>query len=428
MQIKNILKKIFVCVVCIFCIYGATYAAGNQPFGDIAEYGAWINEDNVVKFKDSITNDVTEFQSNFETSVKSPTFVPIEVKLGFALMKSLYAIDAILQMSLVRFMIIFLLIMYAFWIAVEAYKMIRESNDYKKALYDIFKKGMFIAVWILVLNYGPAKIFTMVIGPIMSIGTSLSNFILNTTAQTYNVDLPDTCATIHQYANAHNNGKLLIDANAAADIMCLPGRISTYFYYATATGFKWMINGFAHGITAIVVGAISVYVFIKCIFKYAFMTLGVVTDLFLKLLMLPFTAIAESMPETSEKNYLGQIFSGLLKVFNTDKFKLSDVISAFVNATIYFVSLSIIIAICAVLLSNIISLNADNSYSVASAMTALLTGCLVLYLADKSDELAKKVGGSIDNSFGKALQGDAKTLWKKTTDFSGKIFKDWLKK
>ena len=88
-------------------------------------------------------------------------------------------------------------------------------------------------------------------------------------SKTYNINIPDTCATIHQYADTQTGGKLLIDANAAADIMCVPGRISTYFYHATSMGFIWMINGFAHGITMIVIGAVCVFVFIKCIFKYA---------------------------------------------------------------------------------------------------------------------------------------------------------------
>jgi hypothetical protein len=157
------------------------------------------------------------------------------------------------------------------------------------------------------------------------------------------------------------------------------------------------------------------------------MTLGVVADLFLTLLMLPFTALAEAMPSSSEKNYAGQIFNGFLSVFNTKK--LSDVISVFINAAIYFVSLAIIIAICASLLSYIVPLTSGNSeYALQSAMVTLLCGCLVLYLAGRTDELAKKVGGSVNNSFGQTLQNDAKTLWGNTKNVAGKIFGDWLKK
>jgi len=142
--------------------------------------------------------------------------------------------------------------------------------------------------------------------------------------------------------------------------------------------------------------------------------------------MLPFTALAESMPTSKETNYAGQIFSGLLKVFNTQK--LSDIISAFINATIYFVSLAIVIAICAALLTNIVSINSVNTYTVGSAMTVILCGALVFYLGGKADELAKSIGGKIDNSFGKKLEGDAKTLWGDVKKVSGALFNAWAKK
>ena len=219
---------------------------------------------------------------------------------------------------------------------------------------------------------------------------------------------------------------LLIDADAAANIMCLPGRISTYFYHAIGTSFDLIKHGFGHSVTEICVGIISIFIFVKCIFKYAFMTLGVVADLFLKLLMLPFTALAESMPKTDEKNYAGQIFSGFLSIFNTQK--LSDIISAFINAAIYFVSLAIVIAICAALLTNIISIGSNGQYVVGSAMTTILAGCLVLHLANKADSLANQVGGKIDNSFGKQLQSDTKTVWSNMKNFGTKLVKAWAKK
>jgi hypothetical protein len=281
-------------------------------------------------------------------------------------------------------------------------------------------------VWVVILNYGPARLFTLIISPIISLGVSLSDFILDAVAQTYKVNIPDTCATIHTYVAANSSDKMLIGPDAAANIMCLPARLSVYFYYATGDAFKWMLQGFRHSPTMVVVGAFCVVMFIKCIFKYAFMTLGVVADLFLKLLMLPFTAIAETMPTTKESNYAGQIFSGLLKVFNTDK--LSGVISAFINATIYFVSLAFVIAICAALLTNIISVSENNSYHVGSAMITILCGSITLYFADKADQFAKDLGGSIDNSFGTQLQSDTKTLWGDIKGFGGKIFSAWLKK
>lgn len=426
MQIRKILKIFLICIFCITTFVGTSFASGNIPHGDIGEYGNWITEDNMEKYNENLSGDVKSFQQSFQTNLHSTDFVPIEVKIGLVFMKALSSIDYVLQISLVRFVILFLFIMYAFWIGLEAYKLIRESNDYKKVLYDIFIKGITIAVWVIVLNYGPAKIFSLIITPVISIGVYLSDFILNAVAQTYNIDIPDTCATIQQYVANNASDKLLINTDAAANIMCLPARLSVYFYHATAAGFEWMINGFGHSPTMVVVGAVCIVMFIGCIFKYAFMTLGVVADLFLTLLMLPFTAVAESMPSTKEDNYAGKIFSGLLKVFNTKK--LSDVISVFINATIYFVSLAIIIAICAALLTNIVSINNNNEYHVGSAMTMILCGALIFYLANQADKLAQGIGGKIDNSFGEKIKDDAIKLWGNVKNLGATVFKAWLNK
>jgi len=427
MQIKKLLKHFFIGILCVFFIGTTPYAATNIPTGDIGEYGNWLTEDNVESYHKLITADFANFQNNFTNEDISSATVPLEVKLGFSFMKAFSAINTVLKLSLIPFTIIFLLVMYAFWVGLEGYKLIRDSGDYKKALYDIITKGLIISVWILVLNYDYAiKILEMIIDPIMSLGVYLSDFILNSVANTYDVKIPATCAAIHNYVDTNNMGDLLINSNTAANIMCLPARISAYFYHAISLGFKWMVYGFTHSLTAVIIGGVSIYVFIKCVFKYAFMTLGVVADLFLTLLKLPFTAIAESMPASKESNYAGQIFGGLLKLFKTDK--LSDVIAVFINAAIYFVTLSIVIAVCAVLLSNVMYLDSNGAYSIAAGMTSLLTGYLVLYLAGKADELAKQIGGKIDNSFGKSLQSDSKTMLGGVKKIGGMIFKDWLKK
>lgn len=426
MRILKILSRFLICILCTVCLCNVSCAADNVPSGDIGEYGNWMNAENMDKFKTTTTNDLEKFQSGFETNLKKSDFVPIEAHIGLSFMQALSAIDKVLQSSLIRFTILFLFAMYALWIALEAYKMTRESSDYKTVLYDIFKKGIIITVWVLVLNYGPAKIFTIIITPVLALGTYISTFILDAVAETYNVNIPDTCTTIRDFVNTNATDKLLIEPDTATNIICLPARISVYFYHATAAAWKWMLSGFFHSITAIVMGAICVVIFVKCIFKYMFMTLGVVANLFLTLLMLPFTALSEAMPSTSDKSYAGQIFSGFLSVFKTKK--LSEVIMVFINAVIYFISLAIVIAICAALLTNIVDLSNNVEYSTGRAMVTILCGCLILYLANKADDLAKQIGGEIDNSFGQKLQNDAKTLWGDTKNIAGKIYKDWLKK
>lgn len=445
MRIFKLLSRFIICILCVFCINSVSLAEEdlsikqdiipeqiveqepkteqNGLLNKTKEVVSWLTSETIQTFNKNISNDFDKFEPKI--NLEPTTFVPIEAKIGLMLMKALSAIDAVLQISLVRFAVIFLLIMYAFWVGLEAYKLIRDSGDYKTAFYNIFKQGIIIAVWIMILRYGPAKIFAMIISPILALGTYLSDFILGAVAETYKVNIPDTCGAIHNYVNADKSLELLVDADTAADILCLPSRISIYFYHATATAFQWIKYGFGHSATMVIVGIVSIVIFIKCIFKYAFMTLGVTADLFLKLLMLPFTALAESMPSNSEKNIAGQVFNGLLKVFKTQK--VSDILSSFVNVAIYFVSLSILVAICALLLTNIISLNGDNSYSVGSAITTIISGCFILYLANRADTFVGKLGGNVDNSFGKQLQDSAQLLWNNTKKFTTNIVKSLFK-
>ena len=426
MKIRKFLISLCFGFICIFGISNLSYSATNLPTADIGDYGNWLTTDNVDKYKEQLTQDLNKFQENYETKVNSSDFIPYEAKIGLMFMKALSSIDEILQMSLIRFTIIFLLIMYGFWVGLTAYKMIRESTDYKTVLYDIFKRGLTITIWVIILDYGPANIFSLLIEPILSLGVFFSDFILNAVSKTHNIDLPNTCEAIQEYVVNNASSKLLINPETSANIMCLPARLSVFFYRAVGLGFKWMLGGFAGNTAAIIIGGVSIVVFIKCIFKYAFMTLGIVADLFLTLLMLPFTALAESMPATTENNYAGQIFSGFLKVFNTKK--LSAVISTFINAAIYFVTLAIIIAICASLMTLITFTGFSESFDIGHSMVTLLTGCLILHLANNAEQFAKDLGGDINNSFGKDLQNSTKTLWSDTKKFGAQVIKAIAKK
>lgn len=435
MRILKFLSRFLICILCIGALCTSTYADKIDTTAvQVDEFGELINQENIDTVVENMKSEATEFQQKFTANLHSSDFVPIEVRIGLMLMKALSSMDYVLHLSLVRFTIIFLLIMYAFWVMMEAYRMIKRGLPYKEELFYIFKQGIVVIIWLVVLDYGTEKLFADIISPVLALGSRFSDFILDAVADTQGVRISDTCTAIQNYVSQNgttlvaNNEhvKLLLDAKASANIMCLPSHLSVYFYDATGTAFKWFIWGFGHSATAIFMGGICVFIFIKCIFKYAFMTLGVVTDLFLTLLMLPFTALAEALPPNAEKGYVGKILNGFLSIFNTKK--LSGVLSVFINAAIYFISLAIIIAICSSLLNYLMPTGGDPDYSTRTAMVNILCASLILYLAGKAEELAKTVGGSINNSFGEKIQGDAKTLWGDAKGIAGKIFKDWIKK
>lgn len=427
---KWILSKIMICITAFLLVIPA-YSATNLPMSEIGDYGTWLTETNNELFTTKIKNDLTEFQSTFQANQLVKNYVPIEAKVGLALMNALSNVGEILKGSLVRFIIIFIIIAYIFWITFEAYNMIKNGSSAMELGENLAKKGFVIAIWLIILTQDPAKVFMWVVSPIIRLGSYLSDLILNSVATFSGAKIPDTCAAIHEYAVAHTSSNMLVDANTAADILCVPTRLSGFFYTAVSAGWHWVIAGIGRSGLTILVGIIFIYIFIKNIWKFALMALGVITDLFLSILLLPFTAIAETLGQTSYKGVAGDIFNSFLGVFNAKSFSLSNQIQKFVQATIYFVSLSIVIAICAALLSGVVGTNLaaevptlENNDFIA----ILLTGCLVSHFANKAGEIAKDMGGSVNDSFGNDLKSHITGLWKKTVGYGKDLWKIVRKK
>lgn len=420
-KIKCIFSKIIIAVMAMVIILpSATYAAtSNLPMADVGDYGNWATPDNIDLFKTDITHDMEQFQPEPIVS----DYVPFEAKIGLAMMNGFSIVADVLDSSLVRFAIIFMIIAYIFWSIFEAYNMMKNGSSAMDFGVNLVKKGGVILIWIIILNFGPAQVFMWIMGPIISIGTYMSNLILNAIAGAIGTELPDTCAAIRDYAAANTSGNMLIDANAAADILCVPTRLSGFFTTAVVAGWKWMIAGIGTSAFTVLVGATFIVIFLYTGFKFLLMGLGVIMDLFLSVLMLPFTAIAETIKSTSYKGIAGDIFNGFLGLFKPES--LQNQIQRFINAAIYFVSLSIVIAVCAALLSGTVDANLASEIPTLENdgfIITLLTGCLVAYLANRADKIATEdIGGKIDASFGKKFGDDVKRLGKNTYGFGKKV-------
>ena len=410
----------------VIILPSATYAAtSNLPMADVGDYGNWATPDNIDLFKTDITHDMEQFQPEPIVS----DYVPFEAKIGLAMMNGFSIVADVLDSSLVRFAIIFMIIAYIFWSIFEAYNMMKNGSSAMDFGVNLVKKGGVILIWIIILNFGPAQVFMWIMGPIISVGTYMSNLILNAIAGAIGTELPDTCAAIRDYAAANTSGNMLIDANAAADILCVPTRLSGFFTTAVVAGWKWMIAGIGTSAFTVLVGATFIVIFLYTGFKFLLMGLGVIMDLFLSVLMLPFTAIAETIKSTSYKGIAGDIFNGFLGLFKPES--LSRQIQRFIDAAIYFVSLSIVIAVCAALLSGTVDANLASEVPTlenSGFVPTLLTGCLVAYLANRADKIATDIGDKIDDSFGKKFGEDAKKLGKNIYGFGKKAIKIIRKK
>lgn len=422
-KLKNIFSKFIVVVMAVLVIMPATAAlATNVPMADIGDYGKWATPGNIELFKTTITHDLETFTSESVNKQLLPDYVPVSARIGLAMMNGFSIVAEVLDSSLVRFAIIFMIIAYIFWAMFEAYNMMKNGSSAMDFAVSLVKKGGVIIIWSIILEFGPTQVFMWVMGPIIGVGTYMSDLILNAITNTVGIDLPDTCAAIREYAVANTSNNMIIDANAAADILCVPTRLSGFFTTAIATGWQWVIAGIGTSAFTTLVGIIFIVIFAASAFKFMLMGLGVIMDLFLSALMLPFTAIAETIKSTSYKGIAGDIFNGFLGLFKPES--LQSQIQRFIDAAIYFVSLSIVIALCAALLAGTVDVNTSATVPTLENngfLITLLTGCLVAYLANRTDKIASDLGGKVNDSFGKQFGNDVKKLGKDAYGLGKKV-------
>lgn len=418
-----ILKKTMIAIT-VICMSGPVLCADSNITGTIGDYGSWAtaeNRDTVIK---NMKNDLDNFGP---TESQGAQYIPFEVRLGVAFMRGMSQIGNILDNSLGHFSIIFILVAFAFWVMMESYQMMTSDSNVKKLAENIVKKGLLIAGWIIVLHLGPAKVFMMIMGPVVSVGTYIANFILSSITSIVGVNL-QSCDAIYPYIqqnliDPNNPNAILISAESARDIMCLPTRITSFFATTIGMGWKWIGVGIGTSLFSVIIGGMLLYVSIRGIWKFTFVALGVVADLFLTVLMLPFTAIAETVAKTSYKGIIGDIFNTFLSIFKTEK--LSEQINRFISAAIHFIALAVVIGVTVGLMSSVIEVNVSGipNQTPNQSLIVLLVTYLAIHILDKSDELAKKWSGGINTEFGDKVKGNVTGLWKASV----KQTKDWYK-
>lgn len=437
----NLIKHIFNKIRCVsvLCVVGCVLSVGNAvaetnipTTGDIGNYGVWATEHNRQLLINNLSTDISSFQGNTQKAIVGD-YVPVEARVGKALITALGRVGQALQRSLFDFVRVLLVALFAFWLAFEAYNLIQSKGDAKKLAMDIAKKTMLISIWIWVLGNNPGQIFMTIFGPIISAGSYASDLILNSIASASGTSLPDTCNAIREFIGPDRY---------TADLLCMPTRLSGFFYTCVAAGFKWMAAGIGTSALTFVAGAAFVVIFSVNIWKFALLAFGVITDLFLATILLPFTAIQECFGKgTNLKGVAGNIFKAFAEMFKAAS--LNEQIMRFIRAVIYFIVLAIMAAIGAALLGGVVSTDlasATPSVQSDSFMSVLIVGCLVAYLVNKASKFAEKltedmgkdkIGGEIDDSFSKQVQGDMKKLWdntKKQVSDWRKIYQDQKKK
>ena len=433
--LKNLLSKMLITIVALMLVCPKTFADDEQALltGDIGDFGAWTTEHNQMELLGDVKEDIQSLISNFQQQYID-TGVPIEAKIGVAFVGGLSFVSEILDRTLVRFVNAFLLLAFFFWLSFEIYKKIIEGKGIPRdSIKEWVKRGAILGIWIILLGGGLQQLFSMLMGPIVAVGSYVSGLVIDSVFATENIQLSDTCNAIRQYAAANTAPGTPIDAQTVANIMCVPTRLSEFYYAAIKYGWTLTLSGLGVSAFTFLIGVVFVCLFTYTAFKFAFVSFSVISELFLVIIMLPFTAITETIGKTSYNGIPGQVFNAFLGLFKS--MSLSDQVNKFIQTAIYFVSMSIIVAIGGAILANAVALNSQTGALTVlngDTLTLLISGALVAYIAMHIEDMAKQIGGAIDyakneNALGNKLQQDVTTLFKdvktKTTNFIDKIRK-----
>ena len=432
-KLKNIFRKIFVAVFALGILVSPLVAVADESssMGDIGEYGSWATEANRQKFISVVGDDLDAYENSFKKTYVT-THVPIEAKAGMALMNGLSHVAHILDASLVRFVKIFLIVAFAFWASFNIYAAMKKPKDNMIDFYkDIIIKGIILGLWLLLLDGGLRTFFGWIMGPIVAIGAYVSNIILDGVAAVGGMNFSDSCAAIQQYATENASEYLVTDAKFAGEILCTPTRLSEFYYAVILYGFSLLKTGLGASALTFFGGLSLIGTFTYVGFKFLFVAFGVIVDLFLVVILLPFTAIAENLQTTEYDGIAGKIYNQFLGLFKN--LKLDAQITKYIKAAIYFIALSVVVAIGGAFLAYAVSYDPKTHLLYTnsnSPIELILVGIFIAFIASQSNDIAAKIGAKLDdlddkNSFRSRFQKDVDNFITKTKTKTSTLYKAW---
>ena len=125
---KTLRKFLSVIVLAFSLIGGITSgycAETNVPteseygMADVGDYGSWATENNRKRFISGLTYDIEQFRGENAGKQLVKDYVPIEAKIGMAFMNAFSYISHVLNHSLNRFIIVFIIAMIGYWLTLE---------------------------------------------------------------------------------------------------------------------------------------------------------------------------------------------------------------------------------------------------------------------------------------------------------------------
>ncbi len=427
-MMKYIRKFLLGLTVACTIVCSANCATSNFDVAatDVGDYGSWATENNKNLFLETISDDLDAFYISNENA-QNASFVPIEAKLGLSFMNALSYISHVLNHSLNRFIIVFIIAMIGYWLTLEIITIMQGESKIEDKISEFAMKILVVAMWVAVLGEDPSKLFEYIVAPTLFIANIFSDIVLDGAANFIGTEMPDTCAAIHRYVGTNISNDNILNATTASNIMCLPTKMSTFAHSAISAGWDWVKYGIGNSGFVFMCGLGLIFTFLYLLWQFSFMAFGVIADLFLGIIMLPFTAVTETVGKTTYKGIVGNIFNGFVGLFSAESLKTQ--IQRFINAGLHFAVLSVVIIICITLLSMAVSPNGENMLnqlpdieSVDFWVTLLLCGTIV-YLAKNASKFADEIGGKINTEIGDNLKSHTVNLFNGATSSA----KSWLK-
>lgn len=322
------------------------------------------------------------------------TDLPLDIRAALTITEGLGTTSEIIYGNLLGVIISLLWIFFAFWFGLQAWGIMRGDLQIRDASEKIVKKMLLVIVAVFILESNPAEWFMLIFGGIASIGQYAGDLFLSSATGT---GMATSCGEIYNMiADADINFGFL-GAENTASVICMTGRITEFFYAAIMTSFDLATANAGVDLLGLLLGVVGVVLFGYCIFKFAFITLGIIVDIMLMLMFLPFVAFTECFKSGwNDKELAGRIMSKIANAFGDED--LSKQIQTFIQAIIYIVAVSLVASLCFLMISGIVA-NGDPN------MIVMLTGgTLCAYMIYKTEKIAEDLGGKINDEWPKELR------------------------
>lgn len=361
------------------------------------------------------------------------TYIPIEIRLANIIIDGIGYINEMLFPFFSNLISTLLIILLAFWLSSEAYNMINTGKTSIENGVTIVKKIILVIIWTAVILANPAQVFMFIMGPIIQMGGNITDFIINALT---NIPIDQTCDSIKAMAMNNTDTSILnyplLNPETKGDLLCLTGRISKLYTQFITLGFQWMGRGLFMQPVSFLVGLSLVIFFVYIGFKFTLESLGIILDLILGLMILPFCAIGAcfggGLSYKGLESIPNQLFTMITSIFGKGDYK--GLITKIIKAILYFWILSVVVGICYEMMSytldsqsGIFDVNYAPGKNGLGIMSIILSAAITAYLIKKAPGYAEKMGGAINTAAAKPFEDGIDTLYKNSKDIMSKMLK-----